>query len=198
MQLGASPHVIRWDIVCLSPLSPTSVWESFHIFIMARHHPFCRPTISQFKLLQWLIVLLAKCLFGTSHATQLIVHRECSSTHNVVRASCFKVLRYWCVSAYIYVGRGKWKQLFTRGCGQTELWSRLHNPSQSTALEQNGIVAPHTTHCRVGPSIAISQVWIAYILVATIWSLNIFIFFTTPQFTQLYLVIDSTWWNLSE
>ena len=31
VQLGASPHVIRWDIVCLSPQSHTSVWESFHI-----------------------------------------------------------------------------------------------------------------------------------------------------------------------
>ena len=28
VQLGASTHVIRWDIVCLSPQSHTSVWES--------------------------------------------------------------------------------------------------------------------------------------------------------------------------
>ena len=50
VQLGASPHVIRWDIVCLSPQSHTSVWESFHIFTIARQRPFC--TLSRFKLLQ--------------------------------------------------------------------------------------------------------------------------------------------------
>ena len=40
VQLGVSTHVIRWDIICLSPQSHTSVWESFHIFIMARQRPF--------------------------------------------------------------------------------------------------------------------------------------------------------------
>ena len=62
VQLGASPHVIRWDIVCLSPQSHTSVWESFHIFIIARQRPFC--TLSRFKLLQvdqGSSVPLAKC-----------------------------------------------------------------------------------------------------------------------------------------
>ena len=73
LQLGASPHVIRWYIVCLSPQSHTSVWESFHIFIIARQRPFC--TLSRFKLLQvyrWPNVHLGLSL---CRATQLIVHQ---------------------------------------------------------------------------------------------------------------------------
>ena len=49
----------------LSPQSHTYVWESFHIFIMARQRPFC--TLSRFKLLQvdrGSSVPLAKCSFG--------------------------------------------------------------------------------------------------------------------------------------
>ena len=65
VQLVASPHVTIWYIVCLSPQSHTSVWESFHIFIIARHRSFC--TLSRFKLLQLdkgSSVQLAKCSFG--------------------------------------------------------------------------------------------------------------------------------------
>ena len=65
VQLGPSTHVIRWDIVCLSAQSHTSVWESIHIFIMARRRPFC--TLSRFRLLQvdqGSFELLAKCSFG--------------------------------------------------------------------------------------------------------------------------------------
>ena len=65
VQLGASSHCIRWDIDCLSPQSHTSVWESFHIFIIARQRPFC--TNSRLKLLQvdqGSSVPLATCSFG--------------------------------------------------------------------------------------------------------------------------------------
>ena len=66
VQLGASPHVIRWDMVCLSPQWHTSICDSFHIlFIIARQRPFC--TLSRFKLLQvdqGSSVPLAKCSFG--------------------------------------------------------------------------------------------------------------------------------------
>ena len=98
VQLGASPHVIRWDIVCLSPQSHTSVWESFHIFIIARRRPFC--TLSRFKLLQvdqGSSVPQAKCSFGMIPLSRHSVDRSPrafhSSTHNVVRASCFEVLK---------------------------------------------------------------------------------------------------------
>ena len=50
---------------CLSLPTVTSVWDSFHIFTMARHRPFC--TLSRFKLLQvdqGSSVPLAKCSFG--------------------------------------------------------------------------------------------------------------------------------------
>ena len=83
MQLGASPHVIRW--------------ESFHIFIIARQRPFC--TLSRFKLLQvdqGSSVPLAKCSFGmiplSRHSADRSPKAFHSSTHNVVRASCFEVL----------------------------------------------------------------------------------------------------------
>ena len=72
--IGASTHIIRRYIVCLSPQLHTSVWESFSIFIMARHRHFC--TLSRFKLLQvdqGSSVPLAKCSFGmillSSHAS---------------------------------------------------------------------------------------------------------------------------------
>ena len=89
---------IRWDIVCLSPQSYTSVPESFHIFIMARHRPFC--TLSRFKLLQedqGLSVPLAKCSFGMIPLSRYLDDRSPrafhSSTTNVVRASCLFHLR---------------------------------------------------------------------------------------------------------
>ena len=97
VQLWASPHVIRWDIVWLSPQSHTSVWESFHIFIMTRQCHFC--TLNRFKLLQLdqgSSVPLAKCSFGMIPLSRHSVDRSPrafhSSTHNVVRASCFEVL----------------------------------------------------------------------------------------------------------
>ena len=97
VQLGASTHVIRWDIVCLSPQSHTSVWDSFHIFIMARQRPFC--TLRRFRLLQVdqdSSVSLAKCSFGiiplSCHSVDRSPRAFHSSTHNVVRASCFEVV----------------------------------------------------------------------------------------------------------
>ena len=77
--------------------SYTYVWESFHIFIMARQRPFC--TLSRFKLLQvdqGSSVPRAKCSFGMIPLSRNSVDRSPgafhSSTHNVVRASCFEVL----------------------------------------------------------------------------------------------------------
>ena len=65
---------------------------------MARQRPFC--TLSRFKLLQvdqGSSDPLAKCSFGMIHLSHHSVHRSPrashSSTHNVVRASCFDVVR---------------------------------------------------------------------------------------------------------
>ena len=76
----------------------TSVWESFHIFTMTRQRPFC--TLSRCKLLQvdqGSSVPLAKCSFGMIPLSRHSVDRSPwafhSSTHNVVRASCFEVVR---------------------------------------------------------------------------------------------------------
>ena len=124
VQLGASTHVIRWDIVCLSPQSHTSVWESFHIFIMARQRPFC--TLSRFKLLQvdqGSSVPLAKCSFGMIPLSRHSVDRSPrafhSSTHNVVRASCFEVVRASVESRKLFLdgslclaGRWPWSGCF--------------------------------------------------------------------------------------
>ena len=66
-------------------------------FIMTRHHPFC--TLSRFKLLQVdqsSSVPLAKSSFGMIPLSRHSVDRSPrafhSSTHNVVRASCFEML----------------------------------------------------------------------------------------------------------
>ena len=81
------------------PKSHTSVWESFQIFIIVRQRPFC--TLSRFKLLQvdqGSFVPLAKCSFGMIPLSRHSVDRSPrayhfhSSTHNVVRASCFELL----------------------------------------------------------------------------------------------------------
>ena len=125
----ASPHVIRWDIVCLSPRSHTSVCESFHIFIMARQRPFC--TLSRFKLLQVVqgsSVTLAKCSFGMIPLSRHSVDRSPrafhSSTHNVVRASCFEVVRASVESRKLFLdaslclaGRWPWS-----GCLGSSSW----------------------------------------------------------------------------
>ena len=81
----------------LPTVTYTSLWESFHIFIIARQRPFC--TLSRFKLLQvdqGSSVPLAKCSFGMIPLSRHSVDRSPrafhSSTHNVVRASCFEVL----------------------------------------------------------------------------------------------------------
>ena len=114
VQLGASPHVIRWDIVCLSPQSHTSVWESFHIFIIARQRPFC--TLNRFKLLQvdqGSSVPLAKCSFGMIPLSRHSVDRSPrafhSSTHNVVRASCFEVLSASVESRKLFLDVSLWQ-----------------------------------------------------------------------------------------
>ena len=77
--------------------SHTYVWESFHTFIMARQRPFC--TLIRFKLLQvdqGSSVPRAKCSLGMIPLSHHSVNRSPgafhSSTHNVVRASCFEVL----------------------------------------------------------------------------------------------------------
>ena len=95
--IGGITTCHKMRIVCLSPQSNTSVWESFHIFIIARQRPFC--TLSRFKLLQvdqGSSVPLAKCSFGMIPLSRHSVDRSPrafhSSTHNVVRTSCFEVL----------------------------------------------------------------------------------------------------------
>ena len=89
-------HKMRHSL-SLSPQSNTSVWDSFHIFIMARQRPFCN--LSRFKLLQvdhGSSVPLAKCSFGMIPLPRHSVDRSPrafhSSTHNVVRASYFVVV----------------------------------------------------------------------------------------------------------
>ena len=69
----------------------------FHHSDIARQRPFC--TLSRFKLLQvdqGSSVPLAKCSFGMIPLSRHSVDRSPrafhSSTHNVVRASCFEVL----------------------------------------------------------------------------------------------------------
>ena len=66
-------------------------------FIMARQRPFC--TLSRFKLLhvdQGSSVPLAKCSFGmiplSGHSVDRSPRAFHSSTHHVVRASCFEVV----------------------------------------------------------------------------------------------------------
>ena len=104
---------MSWHIVCLSPQSHTSVWESFHIFIIARQRPFC--TLSRFKLLQvdqGSSVPLAKCSFGMIPLSRHSVDRSPrafhSSTHNVVRASCFEVLSASVESRKLFLDGSLW------------------------------------------------------------------------------------------
>ena len=78
-----------------------SVWESFHIFIIARQRPFC--TLSRFKRLQvdqGSSVPLAKGSFGmiplSHHSVDRSPRAFHSFTHNVVRASCFLLSQESC------------------------------------------------------------------------------------------------------
>ena len=75
----------------LSTVTYICMRESLHIFIMARQRPFC--TLSRFKLLHVDHGLPAKCSFGmiplSRHSVNLSPRGFHSSTHNVVRASCF-------------------------------------------------------------------------------------------------------------
>ena len=103
VQSAASPHVIRSYIVCFSPYSHTSAWESVHIFTMARLRPFC--TLSRFKLLQvdqGSSVPLTKSSFGMIPLSRHSVDRSPrvfhASTHNVVRSTPYDHLVLRCVT----------------------------------------------------------------------------------------------------
>ena len=89
---------------------------------MARHRPFCTP--SRFKLLQvdqGSSVPLANCSFGSIPLSRHSVDRSPrafnSSTHNVVRASCFEVLNVYVESRKLFLdgslylaGRWPWSE----------------------------------------------------------------------------------------
>ena len=116
VQLGASPHVIRWDIVCLSPQSHTSISDSFHIFIMARQRPF--GTISRFNLLQvdeGSPVPLSNSSFGMIPLSRHLADRSPrefhSSTHNVVRAYRF-----------CWVNASGWKPVLQSSMSMSAAW----------------------------------------------------------------------------
>ena len=70
VQLGASTHVIWWDIVRLSPQSHTSLRESFQIFIMAALSADLNSSKwTRAHLWRWPSVHLG---WSLCHATQLI------------------------------------------------------------------------------------------------------------------------------
>ena len=109
---------------------------------MVRQRPFC--TLSRFKLLQvdqGSSVPLAKCSFGMIPLSRHSVDRSTrafqSSTHNVVRASCFEVVSASVESRKLFLGgslclAGRWPW---SGCLGSSSWT------QRSALWEGAIPA---------------------------------------------------------
>ena len=102
-----------------------------HTFIIARQHPVC--PLSRFKLLkvdQGISVPLAKCSIGmillSRHSVDRSPRAFHSSTHTVVRASCFEVVRASVESRKLFLngsqclaGRWPWSH---SGCLGSSSW----------------------------------------------------------------------------
>ena len=155
-------HKMRHSLSLPTVTYSTSVWESFYIFIIARQRAFC--TLSRFKLIQvgqGSSVPLAKCSFGMIPLSRHSVDRSPrafhSSTHNVVRASCFEVLSASVESRKLFLngslclaGRWPWS-----GCLGSSSW-RQRSALAATLRRMWGGAIP-TSAYKQGNGVAFKQ-----------------------------------------